>query len=124
MPLSEHEQRILEEMERRLAEEDPRLVETVARTTVSGHAIRRVRWGLAAFVLGFILLMLFPLSVWIAVGGFAVMLSASLFVYHHLRKLGRDQLRSIEGSGRFSVTAALARWTERFRRPPNAPPTS
>ena len=42
MPLSEHEQRILEEMERRLAEEDPRPVETVARTTVSGHALRRV----------------------------------------------------------------------------------
>ena len=120
MPLSEHEQRILEEMERRLAEEDPRLVEAVEKATVSGHALRRIRWGLGSFVVGFVFLMFFPVSVWIAVGGFAVMLGSSLLVYHYLRKLGRDQLRSIEGTGRFSITAALARWAERFRRPRGA----
>jgi hypothetical protein len=117
MPLSEHEQRILEEMERRLAEEDPRLVEAVAKATVSGHAIRRIRWGIAGFVLGFLMLMLFQLSLWVAVAGFVVMLGSSLLIYHHLKKMGRDQLRSMEGQGRYSITGALARWTERFRRP-------
>ena len=31
MPLTPHEQRILEEIERKLAEEDPRLVQSVSR---------------------------------------------------------------------------------------------
>ena len=43
MPLSEHEQRILEEIERRLAEEDPRLVEHVGRTDLYSHLARRIR---------------------------------------------------------------------------------
>lgn len=116
MPLSEHEQRILDEMERRLAEEDPRLVETVTRASVSDHALRRVRWGIAAFVVGFMLLLLFQISLWIAVTGFAVMLGSSLMAYHYLKRMGRDQLRQVKGK-RFSVTGALARWAERFRRP-------
>ncbi|HSL68097.1 MAG TPA: DUF3040 domain-containing protein, partial [Actinomycetota bacterium] len=37
MPLSEHEQQILEEIEKRLAEEDPRLVEAVSRTSLYTH---------------------------------------------------------------------------------------
>jgi hypothetical protein len=117
MPLSEHEQRILEEIERRLSEEDPRLAESVARASVSGHAVRRIRWGIGAFVLGFVLLLLFQVSLWIALSGFVVMLAASLMVYHYLKKVGRDQLSSIQRSGRFSLTAVLARWAERLRRP-------
>jgi ABC-type bacteriocin/lantibiotic exporter with double-glycine peptidase domain len=116
MPLSEHEQRILEEIERRLAEEDPRLVESVARATVTSHALRRIRWGIAAFVLGFVLLMSFVVSVWVAVLGFVIMLASGLLVYTHLKRMGRDQLRSMERGGRLSVTAALARLAERFRK--------
>ncbi len=117
MPLSEHEQRILEEMERRLAEEDPRLVEAVANASVYGHALRRIRWGIGAFVVGFVLLMLFQVSLWVAVTGFMVMLGASLLVYQHLKRMGREQLRSAQRLGRFSLTGALARWSERLRRP-------
>lgn len=117
MPLSEHEQRILEEIERRLAEEDPRLVDTVAKASVSGHALPRIRWGIVAFVLGFALLLFFQVHLLIAVAGFVVMLGSSLLVYHYLKKVGRDQLSSIQERGRFSVTAALARWADRFRPP-------
>jgi len=119
MPLTPHEQRILEEIERRLAEEDPRLVESVARATVTSHALRRIRWGIAGFIVGFVLLMLFVLSLWAAVAGFAVMLVSGLIVYTYLKRMGRDQLRSIERGGRLSITAALARLVERFRRPRN-----
>jgi DUF3040 family protein len=121
MPLSEHEQRILDEIEKRLAEEDPRLVESVTRTSLITHHLRRIRWSLVAFVGGFVLLMLFALprfGIWAAVGGFAVMLASALLVYHYLKQMGRDQLRQIERGGRLSVTAALARMAERFRRPP------
>ena len=43
MPLSDHEQRILEEIERRLAEDDPKLDEHVGRTDLYTHLARRIR---------------------------------------------------------------------------------
>ena len=43
MPLNDHEQRILEEIERRLAEEDPGFVEQVGRTDLYSHLARRSR---------------------------------------------------------------------------------
>lgn len=118
MPLSEHEQRILEEIERRLAEEDPRLASAVSRATVTSHALRRIRWGVTGFVLGFILLMFFFYSIWIAAAGFVLMLGCGLLVYSYLKRMGRDQLRSMDRGGRLSLTSALARFAERFRRPP------
>lgn len=117
MPLSEHEQRILEEIERRLAEEDPRLVKSVSESSVASHAMRRIRWGVVGFFLGFVLLLFFVLNIWYAVGGFALMLVSALAAYHYLKRMGRDQLRSYaERGGQFSVTAAIARWAERIRR--------
>jgi len=117
MPLTPHEQRILEEIERKLAEEDPRLVQSVSKATVAAHALRRIRWGLAGFLAGFILLLMFVASLWFAVGGFVLMLLSGLVVYHYLKRMGRDQLRSHgEGGGHFSVTAALARLAERLPR--------
>src|SRR5256886_16332199 len=117
MPLTPHEQRILDEIERRLAEEDPRLVESVSRATVAAHALRRTRWGLAGFAGGFVLLVLFVASIWFAVAGFALMLGCGLVVYQYLKRMGRDQLRSYaERGGHLSITAALAGLTERFRR--------
>jgi len=118
MPLSEHEQRILDEIERRLTEEDPRLVESVSRTSLTIHLLRRIRWSLLAFFAGFFMLMCFFVSIWIAIAGFAVMVTSAMLVYHYLKQMGKDQLRQLERGGRLSLTAALARWTERFRRPP------
>ena len=117
MPLSENEQRILDEIERRLAEEDPRLVQSVSRATVASHSLRRIRWGIAAFAIGFVFLMFFSVNVWVAVTGFAVMLGSGVLVYTHLKRMGREQLRSLELGGRLSLTGALARLAERFRRP-------
>ncbi len=117
MPLTPHEQRILEEIERRLAEEDPRLVESVSKATVTAHALRRIRWGLAGFVAGFVLLLLFVASIWFALAGFALMLGSGLIVYQHLRRMGKDQLRThAQEGGHLSLTAALARMAERLRR--------
>lgn len=41
MPLSEHEQRMLEQMERALYEEDPRFAATIRDTPVPGNRARR-----------------------------------------------------------------------------------
>src|SRR6266542_4347554 len=93
MPLSEHEQRILEEIEKRLVEEDPRLAQSVAKASVGAHAWRRVRWGMVAFFAGFVLLLFFVASIWFAVVGFVIMLASGLLVYQYLKRMGRDQLR-------------------------------
>jgi hypothetical protein len=114
MPLTPHEERILEEIEKRLAEEDPRLVESVSKASVASHALRRIRWGLLGFVLGFVLLLLFVLSTWFAIGGFVLMLVSGLVVYQYLKRMGRDQLRSHGEQGGLSVTGALARLAERL----------
>jgi hypothetical protein len=118
MPLSEHEQRILEEIERRLAEEDPRLDQSIGQYTLTVHLLRRIRWSLLGLLFGFLMLMLFVVSIWIAIAGFALMVCSAMLIYHYLKQMGRDQLRQLERGGRLSPTAALARLTERFRRPP------
>lgn len=122
MPLSEHEQHILEEIERRLAEEDPRLVEQVSRTSLYTHLARRIRWATLAFLAGFLMLMAFSVSLWVAAAGFGVMLLSSLLVYRYLKQLGKDQVRAIQQSGRFSLASLLARLSGRFRRPTDNPP--
>ncbi len=122
MPLSEHEQRILDEIEQRLAEEDPRLVEQVARTSLYTHLARRIRWASLAFLGGFVMLMLFSIALWVAGVGFGVMLVSALLVYRYLKQLGRDQVRAIQQSGRFSLAGLLARLSGRFRGQPGPPP--
>ena len=121
MPLSDHEQRILEEIERRLAEEDPRLVEQVSNTSLYTHLARRIRVASLVFVAGFLSLMLFFVNLWFGLIGFAAMLFSALLIYRYLKRIGKDQLRSLQRSGRFSLPAFLARLSGRFRGQPPPP---
>jgi Flp pilus assembly protein TadB len=126
MPLSEHEQRILEEIERKLIEDDPALARQVAETSLHSHLARRIRLAALAFVAGFIMLVLFlvpSIGVPLAIAGFVIMLLSGLLVYHYLKRLGRDQIQSLKRGGRFSLSGVLARLAERFRGPQNRPPT-
>lgn len=120
MPLSEHEQRILEEIERRLAEEDPKLDEHVGRTDLYSHLARRIRLAAIAFVVGCVLLLLFVVSPWIAAGGFVMMVLSALAMYRYLGQLGRDQIRAMQQDGRTTFTGILGRMAERFRPPPGS----
>jgi Flp pilus assembly protein TadB len=122
MPLSDHEQRILEEIERRLAEEDPRLAEQVSNTSLYTHLARRIRWASLTFLVGFVMLLLFALSLWVAAVGFALMLLSTLLIYRYLKQMGRDQVRALQQGGRFSLAAFLARMSGRFKCGPGPPP--
>jgi Flp pilus assembly protein TadB len=122
MPLSDHEQRILEEIERRLAEEDPRLAEQVSNTSLYTHLARRIRWASLTFLVGFVMLLLFALSLWVAAVGFALMLLSTLLIYRYLKQMGRDQVRALQQGGRFSLAAFLARMTGRYKGAPGPPP--
>jgi hypothetical protein len=114
VPLSEHEQRILEDIERRLSEEDPRFARSVADSTLIAHLSRRIRWAAAGFLVGFVMLMLFWFSIWLALAGFAVMLTTALLIYGWVKQIGADQFRALQQSGRFSLAAMLARLSGRF----------
>jgi hypothetical protein len=121
LPLSPDEQRILDEIEQKLAEEDPRLVDAVSRTSLYTHLASRIRWASIAFLVGFFMLMAFPVALWIAAAGFGVMLGSSLMIYRYLKQLGKDQVRAIQQSGRFSIAGILARLAGRFRGPSQPP---
>lgn len=123
MPLSEHEQRILDEIEARLAEEDPRLVEQVGRTTLSTHLARRIRIAALGFLVGFFLSWLFAVALWLAAIGFVVMVLSALLVVRYLKQLGRDQVRALQEEGRFTLGGLLGRIAARFRRS-SEPPSS
>ncbi len=116
MPLSDHEQRILDEIERRLAEDDPRLVEQVGRTTLSAHLTRRIRLASFAFLIGLVLLMLFTVALWVAAAGFLIMVLSLLLGARYLKQLGKDQVRALQQEDRFSVAGVLAKITARIRR--------
>jgi hypothetical protein len=125
MPLSPDEQRILDEIEQRLAQEDPRLAEAVGRTSLYTHISKRIRWALLAFLAGFVMMMAFPVSLTIAAIGFGVMLASALVVYRYLKQLGRDQVRAMQQqSGRYSLTGLLARLAGKFRSSQPPPPES
>ena len=63
------------------------------------------------------MLMAFPVALWIAAAGFGVMLASSLLIYRYLKQLGKDQVRAIQQSGKFSIAGILARLAGRFRGP-------
>ena len=81
MPLSEHEQRLLDQIERALYAEDPKFASTYRSTDLRKHYSRRIVRCTVLFVLGVILLMVGVISKNIpgSVGGFVVMLLALIF---------------------------------------------
>jgi uncharacterized membrane protein len=58
MPLSEHEQRLLDQIERELYAEDPKFASTVRGTRLRRPARRRRLQGIALFIVGVALLVL------------------------------------------------------------------
>jgi hypothetical protein len=104
MPLSEHEERALEEIARQLSEEDPKFVQTVSSTTVKSVHRRRLRLAVAGFVLGLILLFGLIVHIAIAAAGIAVMFLSLLAGWRALKALG---------DGESDVITQLRRRSER-----------
>ncbi len=79
MPLSEEELRLLEQMERALVEEDPKLASTLRGTTMRRHARRQLFVAGFCFVLGICVLMAGAVAelTLVGIGGFVVMLGSA-----------------------------------------------
>nr|WP_042185776.1 DUF3040 domain-containing protein [Kibdelosporangium sp. MJ126-NF4]CEL16877.1 FIG017342: transmembrane protein [Kibdelosporangium sp. MJ126-NF4]CTQ91894.1 FIG017342: transmembrane protein [Kibdelosporangium sp. MJ126-NF4] len=126
MPLSEHEQRLLDQIERALYAEDPKFASTVRGARLRRPSRRRRFQGAALFVVGVALLVLgvvvqdfwfggFPA---VSLLGFLVMFFGALITLTAIRR-GNDGAAQAEGdsksrpAGRSSLSQ---RMEERFRK--------
>ncbi|MFE5733394.1 MULTISPECIES: DUF3040 domain-containing protein [unclassified Streptomyces] len=88
MPLSEHEQRMLEQMERALYAEDPKFATALEGSGLRTYTRRRVYQAVAGFLVGIALLMagMVAQQIWISVVGFLVMLGCAVLAVTGWRK--------------------------------------
>ena len=124
MPLSEDEQRILQEIEQQFYEHDPHLAREVGSTTLYRHAGRNLKWAALGFVGGLILMVASLVQFKSPVLPFAcflVMLAAALFFQRNLYRIGRagrqQWLDSMRASGvKDYFGSASRRVRDRFKR--------
>ncbi|MCZ0979335.1 DUF3040 domain-containing protein [Streptomyces diastatochromogenes] len=91
MPLSEHEQRMLEQMERALYAEDPKFATALEGSGLRTYTRRRVYQAVVGFLVGIALLMagMVAQQIWISVVGFLVMLGCAVLAVTGWRKAPR-----------------------------------
>jgi hypothetical protein len=125
VPLSDHEQRILAELEESLNREDPDFAHKVRNESLYRHSGRQARWAGVTFLLGLVLTVwLFTTSLWLALAGVAVMFASAVVIQRNLRRMGRaswhDFTRGFQGAepsgAERSVHEARDWFKNRFRR--------
>jgi hypothetical protein len=94
MPLSEEEQRLLEQMEQALAAEDPKFVSALRGASSRAHSKRAAILATIAFLVGVALLMTGAVvrETLIAVGGFVVMLGSAYVALTSVKRLREPDL--------------------------------
>ncbi|OII70459.1 MULTISPECIES: DUF3040 domain-containing protein [unclassified Streptomyces] len=100
MPLSEHEQRMLEQMERALYAEDPKFATALEGTGLRTYTRRRVYQAIAGFLVGIALLMAGMVAqlIWLSVVGFLVMLGCAVLAVTGWRKAPKPGEQPAAGS--------------------------
>lgn len=132
MPLSEHEQRMLDQIERALYAEDPKFASNVRGGRLKRPSRRRRLQGIALFALGLVLLVVgvvIPVTPAgipvVSVVGFLVMFGGAVIVLFAMRSGGDDsESQAAEGGGGSSGESRKSpdrssfaqRMEERFRK--------
>jgi hypothetical protein len=99
MPLSEDEQRILQEIEAQFYANDPQLAQQVSETTLYRHASRNIKWAAVGFVVGLVFLVAsFTSSPVYGTLGFLAMLGCAYVIVTNVRKMGKAGLETITAS--------------------------
>jgi hypothetical protein len=125
VPLSEHEQRQLEQIEQALYADYPRFANAVRTSDPRVHYRRRVIEAALGFLLGVGMLLAGVVTkyIWISVAGFVVMLGCSVWAltsYRHMagvtagRRQGKPKDR--RRRGRQASPRLMERMEERWRR--------
>ncbi len=83
MPLSEHEQKMLDQLEQALAAEDPKFASQMKGVGFSGPRGRRALLGAVGVLagLGVILAAVWTTQIWLGVAGFVGMVAAAFFAF-------------------------------------------
>ena len=99
MPLSEHEQRILHELEQSLYHEDPEFAERVRSETVYRHAGRHCVWSAIVFVAALVFMFFtFSISVLLGFVGVVAMFFAAVVFANNARRMGKAGIDDISRS--------------------------
>ncbi|TSA52716.1 MAG: DUF3040 domain-containing protein, partial [Actinobacteria bacterium] len=95
MPLSENEQRILQQIEQSL-QTDERFASAVSSSGLYKHSVRKVRWaGLGAVVSLAVTVLALQVHFLFAFAGFVVMLVCVLIVEQQLRAMSKVGLKDV-----------------------------
>ena len=123
MPLSEHEQRLLDQIERQLYAEDPKFASAVRSHDVKTHLTRRAKRYTALLALGLVALVAGAVlrNVVVGVAGFLLMLVAGFVILRSIQRINRgetlprikDRKKAAAGGDRLTLRE---RAEERFRR--------
>ena len=99
MPLSDHEQRILHELEQSLYHEDPEFAERVRSETVYRHAGRYCIWSALVFVAALVfMLFTFARSTVLGFVGVIVMFLSGVVFANNARRMGKAGIDDISRS--------------------------
>ena len=101
MPLSEHEQRLLDQIERALYQEDPKFATTVRSTDLRTHMKRRLRRASFLFGLGVAVMLggLVSIQPPVGIGGFVVMVAALALALSSWKRLGTAPTQGLRAVG-------------------------
>lgn len=126
MPLNDHEQRLLDQIERALYAEDPKFASAVRHTDLRSVMRRRMWRAATVFVVGFVLLLLGVTEPLVGIAGFTVMLLALALALSAWKRMtgvpatlqsvdGRTE-RSARNRSRKAHPSARQRLEERWQR--------
>jgi len=118
VPLSEREQRILEEIERNLYQEDPKFAHQVRRRTPRMTEGSRAKIGVLLFIIGFGLLIGFFVSggeVLLGVLSFGAMVGGIVLIAGSVRDITNGRSMGIGGQ-RDRLSNAIHQWEQRLKK--------
>jgi len=96
VPLSEHEQRVLQELEQALYQQDPAFADRVRSETVYRHAGRHLKWSVLGFIVGLaVMIAFFTTSVALGFAGVLIMFASLVTFWTNLRRMGKAGLEDI-----------------------------
>lgn len=100
MPLSEHEQHLLEQMEQALYAEDPKFASQMQGASARARLRRRAMLGGAVVVIGLVLVVLGVVNetVWLGGAGFVLMVAGAAFAFTP-PKATRTKLGTVASDG-------------------------
>ena len=119
MPLSEEEQRILQEIERSFYENDPDFAGKVGAVKLERHPGRNARWAALGFVVGMVMLIAFLSNTVLAFVGFLVMLGSAFLFQRDLRRMDsggfQQWAKSVKSGGMATRLGRLGGTRQRLR---------